>query len=358
MRILIDILTPKHCRFFSRLAERLKKRGHKVWFTSREYREANGLMELMGIEARIVGRHGGKELKNKLMASTERTMELIPIFDEIDPDVSLSLSPEMARASYGLGIPHICVNDSPHAEAVARLTVPLSKRLLSPWIIPKEVWERLGVANDDIVQYRALDPWAWIKDLKPDRGVLDELGLDPEKPIITFRTAETFAAYLVGKSTEGGTMLDFIGGLQELEGAPQIVVVPRYIEQVSDIKKAFEGEVTLCESIVDGPNLLYHSDVFVGMGGTMSAESALLGVPTYSAYPAESFIIEKYLIDQGLIDKEKDPGKLLAKISGTLDDLEGAKRKCSTRARGLVETFEDPLEVIIREVERVHGEAD
>jgi len=357
MRIIIDILTPKHCRLFSGLAERLRKKGHKVWFTSREYREVNGLMELMGIEARIVGRHGGKELKNKLMASADRTKELIPIFDEFDPDVSISLSPEMARTSFGLGVPHICVNDSPHAEAVARLTVPLSTKLLSPWIIPKEVWAGFGVTYEDIVQYRALDPWAWIKDLKPDRNILDELGLDPEKPIITFRTAETFAAYLLGISTKGKTILDFIGGLLKLEGAPQIVVVPRYIEQISDLEKTYEGEITLCRSIVDGPSLLYHSDIFVGMGGTMSAEAALLGVPTFSAYPAESFIIEKYLIDQGLIDKETDSGKLLAKISGMLDDLEGAKEKSSARARGLVEAFEDPLDVISREVERVYGEA-
>ena len=357
MRIMIDILTPKHCRLFSKLAERLKERGHEVWFTSREYREANGLRELMGIEARIVGRHGGKELKNKLMASAERTKELIPIFDEIDPDVSISLSPEMARASYGLGVPHVCVNDSPHAEAVARLTVPLSTRLLSPWIIPKEAWARFGVAREDIIQYRALDPWAWIKDLKPDRSILDELELDEEKTIITFRTAETFAAYLLGKSIRGRTMLDFIGGLLKLEGDLQIVVIPRYSEQVSDLKKAFEGEVTLCESIVDGPSLLYYSDIFVGMGGTMNAEAALLGIPTFSAYPAESFIIEKYLIDQGLIDKETDSRKLLAKISGMLDDLGGAKEESSARARGLVEAFEDPLEVISREVERVYGEA-
>ena len=202
-----------------------------------------------------------------------------------------------------------------------------------------------------------LDPWAWIKDLKPDRNILDELELDEEKPIITFRTAETFAAYLLGKPTRGGTMLDFIGGLLKLEGDLQIVVIPRYSEQVSDLKKAFEGEVTLCESIVDGPSLLYYSDIFVGMGGTMNAEAALLGIPTFSAYPAESFIIEKYLIDQGLIDKETDSCKLLAKISGMLDDLGGAKEESSARARGLVEDFEDPLEVISREVERVYGEA-
>jgi len=92
------------------------------------------------------------------------------------------------------------------------------------------------------------------------------------------------------------------------------------------------------------------------MGGTMSAEAALLGVPTFSAYPAESFIIEKYLIDQGLINKETDSGKLLAKISGMLENLEGAKEESSARARRLVESFEDPLEVISREVEKVYGE--
>ena len=166
MRIMIDILTPKQCMLFWKLSEELKRRGHRVFNVSRQYREVVNLLKLKRLEAKIIGRHGGKELAGKLKASAHRILELASYFEEVDPDVAVSFSsPEMARVSYGLGVPHICINDSPHAEAVAKLTIPLSTKLLGPKIIPKESWTRYGISEDRIKQYNALDPWAWLKDL-------------------------------------------------------------------------------------------------------------------------------------------------------------------------------------------------
>nr|AIF21719.1 hypothetical protein [uncultured marine thaumarchaeote SAT1000_06_A02] len=42
-----------------------------------------------------------------------------------------------------MGIKHICFSDSPHAENVMRLVVPLVQKLLIPWIIPKKNLQNL-----------------------------------------------------------------------------------------------------------------------------------------------------------------------------------------------------------------------
>jgi len=354
MKIAIDILTPKQCMFFSKLSERLEGKGHKVLRTTRKYREVNQLLKLKGINAKVVGKHGGGNLVSKLKASAQRILELSSVIDDFKPDVAVSFSsPEMARVAYGLGVPHVCVNDSPHAEAVARLTIPLSTKLLTPKMIPKKAWTRYGISTDRIIQYNALDPWVWLKDLKPDPRILKQLMLDNSKPIITFRTEESFASYLLDKSPAETTIVPLMKQVLEKRGDIQVVAVPRYEEQKKTLLEVFKDKITICESVVDGPSLLYHSSLFVGGGGTMTTESALLGVPTFSCYPSRPFVILKYLVKNRMVSLERNHVKMLKKIWLTLDNLENAQKTQDERVQRLVRDFEDPIEVIVTEVEKM-----
>lgn len=353
MRIIIDILTPKQCMLFSKLSEKLKQAGHEVFLVSRKYREAVNLIRLKGLKAKIIGKHGGKELANKLKASAQRILELASYFEEVDPDIAVSFSsPEMARVAFGLGIPHICVNDSPHAEAVARLTIPLATKLLSPKAIPKRVWTRFGIAPDRIRQYNALDPWAWLKDFKPDENIISKLGLDLSRHVLTFRPEEEFAAYLLGKTQGEIGIVSVIRKILDERDDVQIVAVPRYESQIKYLQETFGEEIYTLKSSIDGPSLLHYTTIFVGGGGTMTAEAALLGVPTFSCYPAEPFIILKYLMRKRLVKLERNPERLAEKVLATLDRIEYERKKQNERAKRLVKTFEDPVEVIADEIEK------
>jgi predicted glycosyltransferase len=354
MKIAIDILTPKQCMFFSKLSDRLEGKGHKVLRTTRKYREVNQLLALKGIDAKVVGEHGGGNLADKLKASAQRILELTSVIEDFKPDVAVSFSsPEMVRVAFGLGIPHICINDSPHAEAVARLTVPLSTKLLTPKMIPKKAWIKYGISPERIIQYNALDPWVWLKDFKPDPRILEQLGLDGLKPIVTFRTEESFAAYLSGKSTSESTIIPIMKQLLKKRADIQVVAVPRYNEQIKSLLNVFKDEITICESVIDGPSLLYYTSVFVGGGGTMTAESALLGVPTFSCYPGDPYIISKYLIKNKLITFQRNPIKLEKKIWFILNHLEATKKTQAERVQTLIENFEDPIQVILNEIEKL-----
>jgi predicted glycosyltransferase len=351
----MDILTPKQSMFFARLSENLEKRGHQIFRTTRKYREVLQTLKLKGINALVVGEHGGKTLIDKLKASAQRTLKLISIFEEIKPDVSVSFSsPEMARVSYGLKVPHLCINDSPHAEAVAKLTIPLSERLFTPKIIPKKAWTKYGISRKNIVQYNALDPWVWLKDFKPNPGILKELGLDESKPILTFRTEETFAAYLLGIVEKETLLIPLIRRILKMGENFQIVVLPRYDEQIDALREAFKDKIVICDSVVDGSSLLYYSSVFVGAGGTMTAEAALLGIPTFSCYPGENLIIEQYLIRKKLITRETDPERMVKRILEILGGVSYVKERNQRVVQRLVKNFEDPIDTIIREIEEFH----
>ena len=101
--------------------------------TSRNYREVTQLAKLRKLNLKFVGKHGGSEKIDKLEASTNRISQLSRIIKNQSPDIAVSFcSPEATRVSYGLGIKHVAFSDSPHAEAVMRLSIPLVQKLLIP----------------------------------------------------------------------------------------------------------------------------------------------------------------------------------------------------------------------------------
>jgi len=353
MKVFIDILTPKQCMMFTKLSERLRKNGHQVFEVTREYKEVVELLSLKGIKAQVVGRHGGDTLEGKLKASAQRTLELASTMQEFRPDVAVSFaSPETSRVAFGLGVPHVYLNDSPHAEAVARLTVPLATVLLTPKIIPKTAWTKFGIAQDRIVQYDALDAWAWLKDFKPDKRILTQLGLDKSRPIAVFRTEESFASYLLGKPLRP-VLLPLVEALLMTKADFQAVMIPRYESQIAFLKEKLGDRVHVCESPIDATSLLSYTAVFVGAGGTMTSEAALLGVPTFSCYPDNPSLIEGYLIKKGLVIRETSLKRLKNRVLETLRNVGQVRKAQSVRAQALTSTFEDPIDVVFEAIKRV-----
>jgi len=347
------MLTPKQVHFLGRLSLRLKEEGHEVFNTTRLYREANQLIKLQGFKAEIFGKHGGGTLKGKLLASIQRINELIPVISMEQPDLAISFSsPESARTSFGLGIPHYSINDSPHAIAVALLTLPLSKKLFSPKIIPKEKWMQIGVKKEKIIQYNALDPIVWIKNFKSDPMILKELNLDVGKPIIVFRTEESFAAYLLGRTSKESVIIPIIRKLKKQYGDKiQVMILPRYKEQISVIKSILKDSVKIPKKVVDGLNLLSFTSVFIGAGGTMTAEAALLGVPAISFYPREPTIVEEFLINKGLIQRTTDPNLACLKIVNILNNFDTVRADRMKKASDLIKDMEDPFDIILANLE-------
>ena len=189
MKIWIDILTPKHTLFFEPLYRDLAKDGHQLLLTTRIYREAEEALELKKLPFQVVGEHGGASRIGKLLASGRRIVKLAQMVDDWHPDTAVSFSsPEASRVAFGLGVPHVTANDSPHIRPVARLTIPLSRYVCSPWIIPRKIWLSFGALPEGIVRYKALDAAAWLKRQKPNPRVLRQLSLDKDRPIIVLRT--------------------------------------------------------------------------------------------------------------------------------------------------------------------------
>ncbi|MEM3737439.1 MAG: DUF354 domain-containing protein [Candidatus Bathyarchaeia archaeon] len=343
----IDILTPKQALLFDEVAKRLEASGHEILATTRRYREVEDLLRMRRRRAITVGEYGGATLEGKLEASLKRTLSLAKLLENRRPEVSLSFSsPEAARTNFGLGVPHIVVNDSPHSEAVAKLTIPLSRKLLTPYVIPLRLWLKLGASRDMIVRYKALDPIAWLRSYKVDPTVLEKLNLRADRPIITLRTEETYASYLLSESKKTQTFAIIEGLRRELKGEAQMVVIPRYDDHAPILKERFGGDIIIPEGTVDGPSLLAFTSIFIGGGGTMTAEAALMGVPSFSCYPSEPTSVESFLVKKGLIWHPTNAGVMVKMVRDVLRDLTRYKERSKAKAERLISQMEDPVEKI------------
>ncbi len=353
MLIWLDILTPKQVYFLGELGRRLEEHGHSVFRTTRDYKEVNELVRLKNMNTLSVGRHGGASLDGKLVASANRVQRLAKIISKLKPDLSIAFaSPEAARTAFGLGIPHYTINDSPHSSSVARLTIPLSVKLFSPSIISKEAWKDLGAKSESIIQYDALDPVAWLKTFIPNSTVVGELSLETSQPIVVVRVEEAFASYLLGHVEGESITIPIIREIKEYDQTIQIVVLPRYREQIQTLKAVFQDQVRVPQQIIDGPSLLFFASVFIGAGGTMTAEAALLGTPTISCFPRDPTIVDNYLIKKKMINRLKSPKDVVGKVAQILNDSETIRRKQRELARNIISQMEDPIDIIVTEIER------
>ena len=340
MKIWFDILTPKQVMFFRRAATLLRSSGHDVLCTSRQYREAVELARIKKLDLAIVGSHGGADRYDKLRQSAGRTYELAEVIRRFGPDVAVTFSsPEGARVAYGLGIKHFGFNDSPHAEAVAKLTIPLTGRLLCPWVIPYSAWAGYGIAKKNITRYRALDPAAWLKhDETPE--------VEHGKKTILLRLEESKASYIADKKLGTSKMIDdFVG---ELWQSADIVALCRYPDQIAEVEARYGSRVQVLKDVVDGTALVKSAQLFVGAGGTMTAEAALLGKPTISIAPLQ-FYVEKYLLKSGLVKRAAN-SKTLVKLGRKMITDDRYRQAQKKKAARILAGMEDPTDRIVSAV--------
>ena len=378
MKIWFDILTPKQLLFFEPIIQRLKK-NHTVLCTSRKYNQVTDLAKIRKQKLVIIGKHGGVKKHDKLDASLSRSKLLVRKISKFLPDITLSsCSPEAARVSYGLGIPHICFSDSPHATAVMKLSLPYANKLLIPWIIPKSDFKNMGIKPKNIIQYKTIDAAQITK-----QKVFFDCGTDinsREWKTILIRTPEDEAAY----SSKQRDVVNIIKKIEKHFFGCHITVLTRYKKQADLLKKKFSKSVQnkwmenpdydksnprirsipknirtkfqIVSKVVDGKKMLLNSDVFVGSGGTMTAESALLGVPTIS-YNAIPNRIEDYLVSKKIVTRCMTPDEIVERISVvfalTSYRGQGFEPRRRMQIKKFVNSLEDPYPILLKTIKSI-----
>ncbi len=332
-------MTPKQVLFFRPVIDVLRKDGHEVLATSRRYREVEQVASKIGLDLTFVGARGGKDRLEQLNLSLERMGQLVPSVMDFSPDAAVSVaSADCARICFGLKIRHVAVNDSPHSLVAGKLSLPLSYHLLTPWIIPYSAWTLFGVARPQVSRYRALDPAAWLKRRPKRASPKGATSGGGGKAAILVRLEESYAPYLAG-SDESWSERVLARLARDFRGQ-KLIALCRYDDQLESVQKKFGSDYEVPEAVVDGADMIERSDVFVGMGGTMTTEAALLGVPAVSAFQGSKLYTENYLLSKRLLLKARSVDAVSKLVRTALKPA--YKASCQRRARALLDWMEDP----------------
>ncbi|MCE7741785.1 MAG: DUF354 domain-containing protein [Candidatus Heimdallarchaeota archaeon] len=345
-----DAVTAKEPLLFNAIAQELEKLGHEAIFTCRNYDYVASLFFLLDLDVEILGVHGGGSLFGKLMAGNERISLLAEYINQLEtkPDYHISFSsPESTRVAFGLGIPSITINDSPHATAVGKLTVPLSKYLVYSACIDQNQWLKVGAIPEQLQPYDGIDEVAWLRDFQPNNEVLDILGLYEDDNFIVGRPEESSAAYMLDRNMVDQTVLDVILSDIFAEYDGRAVIFPRYEAQKKYLKKKFKNRIIIPPKAVDTLSLYYYSDLCITGGATMAREAAAIGTPSISYYPAPLDVLE-YISSIGIplyneytLDKAKERA---LKLISESDEKESYRRKTAD----ILEKLESPSDKILQ----------
>ena len=152
------------------------------------------------------------------------------------------------------------------------------------------------------------------------------------------RLEETYAPYMA--STDKDLTGVTLRRLADAFPRANLVALCRYGDQLEGVRRRFGSEYIVPREVVDGRHLLESTDLFIGMGGTMSAEAALMGVPTISAFQG-ALMTEDYLDSVGLLVRTNDPEKIIRSSERMLS--ERYKATISEKAKRVLDSMEDPV---------------
>lgn len=174
--------------------------------------------------------------------------------------------------------------------------------------------------------FAGVDEVAWIKDFKPKKQY------DFSRPLIVIRPLEERAVYTKDKTN----LLQLAKKLTKLGN---VIYLSRYS------RKSFNG-LTVPNEFVDSASLTAQADLFIGVGGTITREAALQGVPAIVVKVFSKQYVNDFLIKKGFPIFETDAANLF----GLAQRLVGKRYE----VRNALNELENPVNVISSIVRKVH----
>src|SRR5437016_2765557 len=228
LKVWVDMTASAHVLVFRPLIQLLRERGDEVETTAREYAQTLQLLELHGLEAMVVGRHGGRSRFGKARSLASRLRALKTWARPRDFDLALAHgSHELTLTARRLGIPSATTHDYEFATLQHQLGMRAATKVVVPEAIPAERLERLGVRPPKLLRYPGLKEEYYLSDFEPDPGVLERLAVDRARVLVVLRPPPDVSLYHRHSNPLFPQTLDYLGAQEEV----QAVVLPRTEEQ-------------------------------------------------------------------------------------------------------------------------------
>jgi len=198
-------------------------------------------------------------------------------------------SPAAAR---WLGIPSIYMNDNEHAIGNIPSFISATKVLIPEFLSVKKV-KKQGANIKKIVSYPGVKEGIYLW----QRYLSDEVlnSNSNEEKNIYIRPEPRTAQYYKG----GENFLDDV--ICALKEKYRIIILTRDKEQFEHYNSSQFSGIEVPEKPLSFDEIAQNCLLFIGAGGTMTREMAVTGIPTISVYRDLLLDVDKYLIQQNLM---------------------------------------------------------
>lgn len=312
MKIWFDLSNSPHINMFHDLIRELESDGHEIIITSRPLANTVQLLDQRGLKHTVIGEHYGKNFYKKIFGYPIRVLQLRKFLAPLKPDLAISQSsfhsPIVAKL---LGIPSIYTNDNEHAMGNKPAFI-FASTILIPENLAIEKIAKSGVSAKKITQYPGVKEgiYLWSK----GERIQQKRKENNDKTIKIFiRPEPQTAQYYKGKEN----FLDDI--LVSLQHKYKIYVLTRDNQQYMHYNQDKFDKVNVPEKPMDFDSIAIDCTIFIGAGGSMTRELAILGIPTISVYQDELLDVDGYLLEKKLMKHE--PNLTVDKIELFLNEI-------------------------------------
>ena len=298
MRVWVDLTNSPHVLVLRPVIERLRRAGHDVEVTARDFAQTLALCDRFGIGHTDIGEHRGARLADKAGGLVQRSGALTRWASGRGFDLAIGHgSNDITVAAALLRIPCSTTFDYEWATVQHSVNCRLAQTVVVPDAIPPARLYRYG-ARGKLLTYAGLKEEYYLADFEPDPAVLTELALDPERPIVVVRTPPAVSLYHRFEN-------DLFGAVLERLRDSQAVVLPRTAEQRAQLHA--HGGFVIPERAIDAQSLIAYADLVVSAGGTMNREAVALGTPVFTVFEGRLGAVDERLIAEGRLRRLERP---------------------------------------------------
>jgi predicted glycosyltransferase len=290
MKIWIDFINTPQVTFFIPFIEDFRKNNHEILLTCRDSGNTVALLRQHELEFDIIGEGAGKGILKKVFLFPQRLVRLFLFIRKNKPDIAASQSsfyqPVVAKL---LGIPCLYTNDNEHAKGNL-FGFLFATRVVLPVALQKENFVNRWPLKNKVLFYPSVKEAIYLS----QRSDLCTLTTG-QKSKIYFRPEPWSAQYY------SGPLNFFDETMLKLSKEFELTVLPRDKNQTEHYSQEKFQSLKVAQKPLSLEKIVSDCLLFIGAGGSMTREMAVLEIPVISVYQSSLLSVDRYLIEKGLM---------------------------------------------------------
>jgi hypothetical protein len=324
MRIIVDINHPGHVHFFKNFIWEAGRRGHQVLITASDKDIALNLLEEYGFEYENMGTYGSS-FASKLFNLFILDWRMLKTVRRFKPDICMGIA--SARAAHAAflspGVKSYIFDDTDHAT----WQIAAYRRFADKIFIP-DCFK--GELKGPVTRYAGFHELAYLHPVyfTPEPAVLDEAGLAEGDPFFILRFISWQATHDMGH--KGFTLKGKRRLIDRLKQFGRVLITSE-----APLPEEFEEyRISLPPTRIH--SLMYYARIYIGEGGTMASEAAVMGTPSIMVKDIDAGTFADLRENYGLMLRYDDENEAMGKIDTMLEN-ENLKEEWRSRRDAMLE---------------------